>query len=97
MIDSPVGAVGWLTSTVSGRLGSRRFQQRAQHGQHLRAGFGAEPAPNARHVVFDGLGRDEQLVADLPVGQTAQEQSNRIGGLLDSGEIIGVLQVLRLQ
>jgi hypothetical protein len=49
----------------SALLGS---QHGAQHGQHLRTRTSAEPTTDAGDVVLDGLRRDEELCADVPVG-----------------------------
>src|SRR5262245_4508635 len=39
----------------------------AQHREHLGARVGAEPPPDPRDVVLDGLGGDEQLTADVAI------------------------------
>ena len=49
-------------------------QYRPQHRQHLRAGLRSEPAADSCHVVLDGLGRDEQLTADVAVRHAQQQQ-----------------------
>ena len=63
-----IGALSGRTSDPS------RGQQRAQHRQHLRPGFRAEAAADPGDVMLDGLGRDEQLAADVAVGHAVQQQ-----------------------
>ena len=53
---------------------TRRLERRAQQAEQLVARGDAQALADARHVVLHGLGRDEQLLADLLVGQPRQDE-----------------------
>lgn len=61
-------ATVWL-DTGAGSVGHR-----SQHREHLRAGLRADPTSDPRDVMLNGLGRDEQPLADRAIRQPDEQQ-----------------------